>query len=156
MKEITLKVLKPQPRGHFKREGGQRGYGKGGWGRRRRRRVINSSKASWLQPPAQRLHLSPGPGHFFCRVILSCPEGSWPKATFLVGSECSRERKHPFSPTPSQHCSPETAGFPVASAGRKHLLPSLLRFCRRRPSMSPDLFWRRVVRQGSEKRDLTY
>lgn len=48
-----------------------------------------------------------GSGCCFCRVILSCPEGSWPKATFLVGSECHRARKHPFSP---QLPSPTQAG----------------------------------------------
>lgn len=39
-----------------------------------------------------------GSGCCFCRVILSCPEGSWPQATFLTGTECRRARKHPFSP----------------------------------------------------------
>lgn len=57
-----------------------------------------------------------GPGHSFCRVILSCPEGSWPKATFLVGSECGRERKHPSLPAPST-AAPRQAGFSGASAG---------------------------------------
>lgn len=62
--------------------------------------------------------LIPGPGHCFCRVILSCPEGSWPKATFLVGSKCHRERKHPLLPVPSTAV-PGQAGFSVTSARYK-------------------------------------
>ena len=46
-----------------------------------------------------------GSGCRFCRVILSCPEGSWPTATFLVGSEHHKVQKLPFSPDP-QLCSP--------------------------------------------------
>lgn len=41
-----------------------------------------------------------GSGRCFCLVILSCPEGSWPRATFLVGSECHKARERPFSPAP--------------------------------------------------------
>lgn len=57
-----------------------------------------------------------GSGCCFCRVILSCPEGSWPEATFLVGTECHRARKHPFSP---QIPGPTQAGLSAASAGSK-------------------------------------
>lgn len=44
-----------------------------------------TSPASWHRPPRQRLQLRWGSGCCFCRVILSCPEESWPKATFLWG-----------------------------------------------------------------------
>lgn len=65
-----------------------------------------TSPATWHPPPAQWLCYPVGSGRCFCRVILSCPEGSWPRATFLGGSECHRGRKLPFSPdpsTPAQH-----------------------------------------------------
>lgn len=85
--------------------------------------VVNSPALPFgIRPQSSGFSYAVGSGCCFCRVILSCPEGSWPKATFLVGCECHRVWKLALtSPLRLQPC---TQGWSLSSLCRQQTLSS--------------------------------
>lgn len=85
--------------------------------------VVNSPALPFgIHPQSSGSSFAMGSGCCFCRVILSCPEGSWPKATFLVGCECHRVWK--LALTSPLRLRPRTQGWSLSSLCRQQTLSS--------------------------------